>query len=467
MRTAAGGEGCRVRETIPVLEGAAARTALPPIRYAKSGDVNIAYEVRGTGPLDLVHVPGWWSHLEVARENPAPFIDRLASFARVIRFDKRGTGMSDRVSGPASLEQRMDDVRAVMDAAGSTRAALYGVSEGGPMSILFAATYPTRTSALILYGSYPRRVSAPDYPWAPSPEWWADYARKIEEHWGTDAFDIELRRPSKADDDAARRWWVETRRRSMSPGAARALAEMNAQIDVRHVLPAVRVPTLILNVIGDRVSPVEGARYMAERIPNARLVEYPGIDHTAPPETFALIADEIEEFLTGVRHGPDPQRVLATVLFTDIVGSTRHAHELGDRRWRETLGTHHAAVRRLLELFKGREIDTAGDGFLATFDGPARAIRCAVAIRDAVRAAGVEVRAGLHTGECELFDGKLTGIAVHIGSRIAGLAGPGEVLASSTVHDLVAGSGIAFGPERIETLRDVPDKWRIYRVEAA
>lgn len=441
--------------------------ALPPIQYTKSGDVNIAYEVRGSGPIDLVYVPGWWSHLEIRRESPSPYIDRLASFSRLILFDKRGTGMSDRVSGAVTLEERMDDVRAVMDAAGSERAAVMGTSEGGPMSILFAATYPERTVALILIGSYARRVSAPDYPWAPSPEWWADYARKIEEHWGVDAFDIELRLPSKANDEAARRWWVDSRRRSMSPGAARALVEMNARIDVRHVLPAVRVPTLILHVIGDRVSPIEGARQMAQRIPNAKLVEYEGIDHIQGPDGLARTADEIQEFLTGARPSPEPQRVLATVLFTDIVGSTRKAQELGDRAWRDLLASHHATVRRLLELYKGREIDTSGDGFLAAFDGPARAIRCAVAVRDALRTHGIDVRAGLHTGECELFEGKLSGIAVHIGSRIASLAGAREILASSTVHDLVAGSGIAFGEPRSTALRDVPGEWRIYRVESA
>lgn len=448
-----------------MLEQSLTPDALPPIRYAKSGDVNIAYEVRGSGPLDVVWVPGWWSHLAVAREGPNPLGDRLASFTRLIRFDKRGTGMSDRVAGPATLEERMDDVRAVMDATGSGRAALLGISEGGPMSILFAATYPERTVALILMGSYPRRVSAPDYPWAPSPEWWADYARKIEEHWGVDAFDIELRLPSRANDEDARRRWVDSRRRSMSPGAARALAEMNARIDVRHVLPAVGVPTLLLHTIGDRVSSIEGARYMAERIPNAKLVEYGGIDHPAGPETLTRMADEIQEFLTGARASPEPQRVLATVLFTDIVGSTRKAQEVGDRAWRDLLAVHHGTVRRLLDLYKGRELDTAGDGFLAAFDGPARAIRCAVAVRDSLHTHGIEVRAGLHTGECELFDGKLSGIAVHIGSRVAALAGAGEIFASSTVHDLVAGSGIGFGEARSTALRDIPGVWRIYRVE--
>jgi pimeloyl-ACP methyl ester carboxylesterase len=438
-------------------------SALPPIQYTKSGEVNIAYEVRGAGPIDLVFVSGWAGHLEMDRERPLPLVERLASFSRLIRFDKRGTGMSDSL-GESTLEKRMDDVRAVMDAAGSQRAAVLGISEGGPIAILFAATYPERTKSLILYGTYPRRVSAPDYPWAPSPEWWVEYARKLEEHWGVDAFDIELRKPSVAGDPAARAAWVEGRRRTMSPGAARALAEVNSRLDVRHVLPSVRVPTLILHVTGDRVASVEGARYMAERIAHAKLVEYEGTDHNAPRETWLQIGSEIQLFLTGARPNPDPERVLATVLFTDIVGSTKRAHALGDLGWRDLLASHHATVRRLLELYRGREIDTAGDGFLAAFDGPARAIRCAAALRDALRAEGIDIRAGLHTGECNTFDGKLSGIAVHIGNRVAALAGAGDVLASSTVHDLVAGSGIVFDEGRVSQLRDVPGEYRIYRV---
>lgn len=438
------------------------------IRYAKSGDVNIAYEIRGEGPFDLVYVPGWWSHLENARasEEAAWTFNRLASFCRLIRFDKRGTGMSDRVSGPATLEDRMDDVRAVMEAAGSTRAALYGMSEGGPMAILFAATYPDRTRALILYGSYPRRVSAPDYPWAPDPAWWQRYAEDLERHWGTDAFDIELRWPSHADDPQARAWWVESRRRSMSPGAARALAEMNAKIDVRHVLPAIGVPTLILNCVGDRVSSIEGARYMAERIPGAKIIELPGEDHIPSKEVWALIFAEVQEFLTGVRPLPEADRVLATVLFTDIVNSTAKATELGDHGWRELVERHHGLVRSELERYSGREMDTAGDGFFATFDGPGRAIRCAVAIRDGLANIGIVIRAGLHTGETEMIAGKAGGIAVITAARVREQAEPGEVLVSSTVHDLVAGSGIAFADRGVQTLKGVPGKWRLFRVTA-
>ena len=439
------------------------------ILYAKSGGVNIAYEIRGDGPFDLVFVPGWWSHLENERasEEAAVGVNRLASFCRLIRFDKRGTGMSDRVSGPATLEDRMDDVRAVMDAAGSTRAALYGVSEGGPMSILFAATYPDRTRALVILGSYPRRVSAPDYPWAPDPVWWQQYAEDIERHWGVDAFDIELRSPSRANDPQARAWWVESRRRSMSPGAARALAEMNAKIDVRHVLPSIRVPTLILNCVGDRVSSIEGARYMAEQIPGAKLVELPGDDHIPMSKDAVELRDaEIQEFLTGVRPPPEADRVLATVLFTDIVEGTARAAALGDRAWGELVERHHALVRAKLERYRGREIDTAGDGFFATFDGPARAIRCALAIRDGLANLEIAIRAGLHTGETETIAGKVGGIAVITAARVREQAEPGEVLVSSTVHDLVAGSGIAFSDGGMRTLKGVPGQWRLFKVIA-
>jgi pimeloyl-ACP methyl ester carboxylesterase len=436
------------------------------IRYAKSGDVNIAYEIRGDGPFDLVYVPGWWSHLETARasDDAAWGFNRLASFCRLIRFDKRGTGMSDRVSGPATLEDRMDDVHTVMEAAGSSRAVLYGVSEGGPMSILFAATYPEQTRALIIYGSYPRRVSAPDYPWAPTPEWWQQYAEDVERHWGVDAFDIELRMPSRANDPAARAAWVESRRRSMSPGAARALAEMNGRIDVRPVLPSIRVPTLLLHCIGDRITSIDGARYMAARIPGARLVELPGEDHAYGRDVAEIVLAEVQEFLTGIRPAPEGDRVLATALFTDIVNGTAKAAELGDRGWGELVARHHSLVRRELERYRGREVDTAGDGFFATFDGPARAIRCATAIRDGLAGLGIAIRAGLHTGETETIAGKTGGIAVIIAARVRESAESGEVLVSSTVHDLVAGSGIPFIDRGMRTLKGVPGEWRLFEV---
>jgi class 3 adenylate cyclase len=433
----------------------------PETRYAKSGDVSIAYQVVGDGPLDLVLVPGFVSHLDVDWDNPrhAHFLRQLASFSRLIRFDKRGTGLSDRPGGLPDLETRMDDVRAVMDAAGSERAALFGYSEGGPMSVLFAATYPEMSTALVLYGTYAKR-SGPDddYPWAATWEERQRYSREIEENWGSDA-DLHLLCPGA--DAAMAEWWGARARAAASPGAARDLILMNSLIDVRHVLPAVQVPTLVLHRSGDLDSHPDEGRYVAEHIQGARFVELPGADHV-PWIDADQVVDEIEEFLTGARPAPESDRVLATVLFTDIVGSTRRAVELGDRRWRELLEAHNDAVRVQLDRFRGQEVDTAGDGFLATFDGPARAIRAAHAIQESVRRLGIELRAGLHTGECELANGKVRGIAVHTGARVAALAGPGEVLVSSTVRDLVAGSGIAFEERGEHELKGVPGTWRLY-----
>jgi len=439
----------------------------PETRYAKSGDVNIAFQVVGDGPLDLVYVPGWVSHLEYFWQEPsyAAFLRRLASFSRLILFDKRGTGMSDRVpeSELPTLEQRMDDVRAVLDAVGSKQAALLGLSEGGPMCLLFAATYPERTRALIMLGSYARRTWAPDYPWAPSQADSEAFIEEVGDDWGGPV-GLAARAPSLVENESFSRWWSTYLRMSASPGAAKTLTRMNAEIDVRGVLPLVRVPTLIVHRTGDRALSVEGSRYMAERIEGARYVELAGEDHLPFVGEQDEILDEVEEFLTGVRRGPEPDRVLATVLFTDIVGSTEMAVGLGDRRWRELLEAHHIAVRGELERFRGREIDTAGDGFLATFDGPARAIRCALAVRDAVESVGLAVRAGLHTGECEMHGDRVTGIAVHMGSRVAALAGPGEVLVSSTVKDLVAGSGIEFEDRGVHELKGVPGDWRLFAV---
>ncbi len=438
----------------------------PETRYAKSGDVNIAYQVTGGGPFDLVLVAGFISHLEYDWEDPGSraFFERLTSFSRLIRFDKRGTGLSDRPGGLPDLETRMGDVRAVTDAAGSERAALFGYSEGGPMSCLFAATYPERTSALVLYGTYAkRRDPDDDYPWAPTREERLAYADEIERAWGSEA---DMARMAPGADPAMQRWWATRARAAASPGAARALILMNSEIDVRAVLPSIRVPTLVLHRSGDRDSrPAEG-RYIAERIPGARFVELPGDDHI-PWIDADQIVDEVQEFLTGVRPAPEPDRVLATVLFTDIVGSTERAAALGDRRWRELLREHHALVRRELERFRGLEVDTAGDGFLATFDGPARAVRCARALVAALAESGIEIRAGLHTGECELLGDKVAGIAVHIGARVAALAEPGEVLVSSTVKDLVAGSGIEFEERGEHELKGVPGAWRLYAVAGA
>jgi pimeloyl-ACP methyl ester carboxylesterase/plasmid stabilization system protein ParE len=432
-------------------------------RYAKSGDVHIAYQVSGDGPLDVVLVPGFVSHLESDWDEPrsAHFLERLGSFSRLIRFDKRGTGLSDRPPGLPDLETRMDDVRAVMDAAGSKQAALFGYSEGGPMSLLFAATHPERSSSLVLYGTYAKRQDPDDdYPWCPTAEERRAYASTVEREWGVES-DLGTMAPTA--DEQMVRWWRARARASASPGAARDLILMNSQIDVRPVLPAVRVPTLVLHRRGDRDSQVDESRYIAARIPGARFVELEGEDHV-PWIDSDQVLDEVEEFLTGVRRGPELDRVLATVLFTDIVRSTERAVEVGDRRWRHLLERHHELVRRQLERFRGEEVDTAGDGFLATFDGPARAIRCAQAIRDQARELGLEVRAGVHTGEVERAGRDVRGIAVHIGARVAARAGEGEILASSTVRDLVAGSGIEFTERGRHPLKGLPGEWGLFAV---
>ena len=436
------------------------------VRYAQSGDTSIAYRVTGEGTLDVVLVPGAFTHLEHMQLEPRAvrFSQRLASFARLITFDKRGTGLSDRAVAIPTLEQRMDDVRAVMDAVGSERAALIGVSEGGPMSMLFAATYPERTIALVLYGTFARGSWAEDYPWARRDEEREAYLTAMRNAWGT-GMSIERYVPSLAGDSAFRQWWAALERTAVSPGAAVALARMNAEIDARHVLDAIRVPTLVVHRTGDRVARVEHGRYIAERVPGAKYVELPGEDHVPIAGDMDRMLDEIEEFLTGVRHRADHDRVLAMVLFTDVVRATERAVALGDRRWRELLERHHSMVRRELGAFRGREIDTAGDGFLAAFDGPARAIRAARTITDKVKLMGLDVRAGLHTGECEVVGDKLAGIAVHIGARVAALAGPGEVLVSSTVKDLVAGSGLEFEDRGTHTLKGVPGEWRLYAVD--
>jgi class 3 adenylate cyclase len=372
--------------------------------------------------------------------------------------------MSDRVSDMPSLETRMDDVRAVMDAVGSTRAALFGVSEGGAMCMLFAATYPERTTALMMMGAYARRTWAPDYPIGPTMDDWIRLTEATTKDWGT-TVGLEQRVPSMANDPRFREWWGRSLRMGASPAANRTLMMMAGHIDVRHVLPTIRVPTLVIHNVGDRTVPVAMGRYIAERIPGARYAELPGIDHIPFSANADAVLDEIEEFLTGVRRGPEPDRVLATVMFTDIVDATRKAAELGDRRWRDLLAVHHALVRDELVKFRGREIDTAGDGFLAAFDGPARAIRAAAAVTEGVRKLGIEVRAGVHTGECDVMGPKLGGLAVHIGARVASLAKPGEVLVSSTVKDLVVGSGLRFVDRGWHTLKGVPGEWSLYAVD--
>jgi pimeloyl-ACP methyl ester carboxylesterase len=431
--------------------------------------VSIAYQVLGEGPPDLVFVPGVISNAEYAWHQPAivDWLRSLSSLARVIWFDKRGTGVSDRVSDVPTLETRMDDVRAVMEEAGSERAVLMGVSEGGPMSILFAATYPERASALVLWGSDVKGVRTDDFPWAPSFDEAMRAVEEAAERWGRADYCDEILRttaPSVADDEGFRAWWTSYMRLGASPASAAALLRMNMEIDVRHVLPAIRVPTLVLHRTDDRAVDVRNSRYIAERIPGARAVELPGVDHFAWVGDTERVLAELSTFVAEVREGVELDRRLATVLFTDIVGSTEKAAELGDRRWRELVADHHARIRTQLTRFRGEELDTAGDGFFASFDGPARAIRCASAVTESVRELGIELRAGLHTGECEVIDGKVGGIAVHIGARVAAQAAPSEVLVSSTVKDLVAGSGIEFRDRGVAELKGVPGEWRLYAV---
>lgn len=441
---------------------------MPPVtRYVKSDDIHIAYQVLGKGPIDVLFVPGFVSNVEATWQSleRSAFFQRLASFCRLILFDKRGTGMSDRGSQIFTLEQRMHDVQAILDAVDSERATLFGISEGGPMSLLYAATYPERTSALVLYGSYAKRAWAPDYPFGWKNDRWDRVLGNFERNWGTpEGVDLNMWAPSIARDVDAGDRMVSYFRASASPGAAVAVMKMNREIDVRQVLPSIRVPTLILHRTAERVLEVEHARYMAQHIPGATLVELPGEDHVPWIGDRDAILDEVEQFVTGARHAHEPERVLATVLFVDIAGSTERAVALGDRAWRGLLEAFQTKVREVLRQYRGREIDTAGDGFLAAFDGPARAVRCAGAIRDAVRGLGVEVRSGLHTGECERSGEKLAGIAVHTGARVAGLAAPGEVLVSQTVRDLVAGSGLVFEARGTQALKGVPGEWQLFSV---
>ena len=443
----------------------------PETQYARSGDVSIAYQVLGDGPFDVVYVPPAISNVELGWEVPSTraFLEQLASFSRLIHFDKRGTGMSDRVVGAPTLETRMDDVRAVMDAVGSERAALVGWSEGVAMSALFAATYPERAWALVLYGGKARQLRAPDYPWGPTE---AEALRAIGEDRTTSS-------PSALAEEAARSGMptasaaevaalARMMRQSASPGALEAFDRMNIQIDIRHILPAIRVPTLVLHNTRDRWVEVERGRDLARRIPGAAFVEFPIEGHITTAADLPPVVEEIGRFLRDVWETlhvvQEPERVLATVMFTDIVGSTAKAAEVGDARWRELLERHHLLIRRELVRARGKEVDTAGDGFFAAFDGPARAIRCAREIAESVKELGLEVRVGLHTGECELIDGKVAGIAVHTGARVAAKADPGEVFVSSTVKDLVAGSGLIFEDRGAHELSGIPGEWHLYSV---
>jgi pimeloyl-ACP methyl ester carboxylesterase/plasmid stabilization system protein ParE len=438
----------------------------PPTQYARSGDASVAYQVVGEGPIDLVLILGFATHLELQWESPpfARFFERIISFSRLIIFDKRGTGLSDPVTEVPTLEQRVDDVRAVMDAAGSERAALFGISEGGPMSVLFAATHPDRVRALVLYGAMGRTTEAPDYPWASPAEALRESAAEfIAPYWGQRAEGmVELFSPSFADDPQAVEFTARMERSAASPAMVQQIFEMFLDTDVRAILPTIHVPTLVLHRHGDRVVNRRAGKELAARIPGARYVELPGIDHLPWAGDSEAVLGEIEEFLTGSRSVPEPDRVLATVMFTDIVGSTEQAAELGDARWHELLAAHQAAIRRELTRFRGREVKTLGDGSLATFDGPARAIRCGRAIAEAARSLGLEVRIGLHSGEVELMEEDVGGIAVHIAARVGALAPAGEVLVSSTVKDLVAGSGIRFEDRGGQQLKGISDEWRLF-----
>ena len=428
--------------------------AMPVTRYAKSGDVHVAYQVFGEGPINLVFVPGFVSHIENYWEHPdlARWLLRLRSFARVAMFDKRGTGLSDPVAEVPSLDQRMDDARAVMDAAGMERAAMLGVSEGGPLAILFAATYPERCQGLVLYGTFARSSWLTDEVLKA----YVDYAEKA---WGS-GLSLAAWAPSRKDDAAFQKWWGRFERLGASPAAAIEVIRMVKQIDIGDILPSVRVPTLVIHATGDTLINVDYGRFLAAQIPGAKLIELPGNDHL-----FFLheqIGDAIEEFLTGSIRVIESHRVLATVLFTDIVGSTALAEQLGDRRWRDLLDAHHATVRRELSRARGKEVKSLGDGFLATFDGPARAVRCARSITEAVGLLNLKIRSGLHTGEIEIVDNDVQGIAVHIASRISALADPGEVLVSRTVKDLVAGSGLCFSERGRHSLKGLQEPMDLY-----
>jgi pimeloyl-ACP methyl ester carboxylesterase len=445
----------------------------PETRYAISDGSHIAYQIVGDGPLDLVFGPPFITHVELFWEEPraARFLRRLASFSRLILYDKRGTGLSDRVSPQASpmLEERMDDLRAVMDAAGAERAALLGSSEAGLMAMLFAATFPERVSALILHGAYPRALRDADFPegWLPaeSLEEWID---EIGRAWSEGRPGLGGPVPPKSETRAVHESFERMMRLSASPGAARAIGRLAAIGDVRHILPAIRCPTLVVVREHDENAPA--SRYLAEHIPGATYVELPGEEHFFWVESASdqdVILDEIEEFLTGARRPPAADRILATVLFTDLVGSTERASALGDQRWSELLDRHRRLVRKHLARYRGREIDSAGDGFFALFDGPARAIHCAFDLVHGTRALELELRAGLHTGECEVSPEGVTGIAVHAGARVAALAEPGEVLVTGIVKDLVVGSGIEFSDRGSAALKGVPGEWRLFAVECA
>jgi class 3 adenylate cyclase len=438
----------------------------PETQYTRCGDVSIAYQVFGSGELDLLVAPGFVSHCEILWENPevARSFERLGSFARVILFDKREQGLSDRLGRPPTIEECVDDMRAVLDAAGSERAAVLGISEGGAMAILFAAMHPERCSHLTLWSAYARLVEAPDYPEGVDPAQLDRWNEIIAERWGGPV-SIGAFAPGSKGDPETEDWWARLLRSGTSPRSAAALMDLYRELDTRHALPMISAPTLVMHRADDRVVPAPLGRHIAEHVPDARYAEVPGSDHLLWWEDADAIIDTIQEFLTGTKARRPPQRVLATVLFTDIVDSTRRAAELGDRSWRELLDRHDALVRREVEAHQGRVVKATGDGVLATFDGPARAISCAREVTAALDGIGLEVRAGLHSGECELRGDDVGGMAVHIGARVMAEAEPGEVLVSSTVKDLVVGSGIEFADRGAAELKGVPGEWRLFAAD--
>jgi pimeloyl-ACP methyl ester carboxylesterase/class 3 adenylate cyclase len=461
------GRLARVRDDLARDEATAKRPAAPvETRYARSGDLSIAYQVVGNGP-DVVLIPGSLSHIELGWETPATaaIYRRLSGFARMITFDKRGMGLSDRTAELPTLEERMDDVRAVMDAADCEKAAVVGTSEGGPMALLFAATYPERVTSLVLWGTFARVTWAPDYPDGIDAQEAEQFCDQIEENWGHGRVWPLISTHDAPDDEATRRHLARFERNAATPAMAAAANRFSLHIDARQALSAISAPTLVVHRSGDPLIGVVHGRYLAEHIRGARLSEFPGDFHFSAIGHDEDILDEIEEFLTGTRQGHEVNRVLRTILFTDIVGSTERVVRMGDRRWHELLDAHHSTVRRELDRFRGQEVQTIGDGFLATFDGPARAIRCARAISDKVGVIGLEVRAGLHSGECEERGDELAGVAVHIGARVGGLAGPREVLVTSTVRDLVTGSGIEFHDRGRHTLKGIPGEWQLLAVK--
>ena len=436
----------------------------PPIRYVKAGDVSIAYRVLGEGPLDLVWVPGLFSNLEVEWEDPfrVRLFERLASFSRLMIFDKRGMGLSDRNVGAPTLEDRVSDVQAVMNAVGSERAALIGVSEGGLMSVLFAATYPERTVALVLYGTAARFRRDDDYEYG-NEATFAELYRIFDDGWGAGE-SLRVFAPSLLSEPRAREFSGRLERASGSPGTMRAMVDTLVGIDVRALLPMISAPTLVIHTTDDITVPIANGRFLAAHIRDARFVELPGEHVMFDVDKFA---DEVESFLTGRRHAMTTERVLSTVLFSDIVGSTEQAAAVGDRRWREVLDRHDAIVTREIDTYHGKLVKSTGDGVLAAFDGPARAISCGCDMRDSLRLLGIDVRVGVHTGEVEVRGDDIGGIAVHIGARVAALADTGEVLVSRTVTDLVAGSGIEFADRGIHKLKGVPGDWQLFAVTSA